>query len=87
MSIIAKRTRGMVFFQLLKQLFISSEVTIHQLYNWTLINRRKIERYFALMEEKLGGEEQFLDKYIGLYTEKIAGKKFNSTILCFTFHE
>lgn len=50
-----------------------------------MYHRKKIEHFFAIMEKELGGEEAFMDKYIGLYAEKLAEKKFNSTILCFTF--
>lgn len=47
-----------------------------------LIYRRSYARIYKIMEEELGGEEQFMDSYFGNYTTELAKGTLNSTMIC-----
>lgn len=47
-----------------------------------MIYRRSYARIYKIMEEELGGEEQFMDSYFGNYTTELAKGTLNSTMIC-----
>lgn len=49
---------------------------------YILIYRKSYARIYKIMEEELGGEEQFLDSYFGNYTTELAKGTINSTMIC-----
>lgn len=62
--------------------FCSDFFPFGDLNRFILIYRRSYARIYTIMEEELGGKEQFMDSYFGNYTTELAKGTLNSTMLC-----